>query len=159
MERRLRRANRDLLAIGEDGRLDRSAVSDRLLRRHVAVGLLVEMVAQHAAHVRHAGGAAHQNDLVHLVNPHAHALQHLLDRCERTLKEGRGERLVLQAREEERASGGEARRQLHGHASLVGESSLVKGASAVALVVQLDLDPLRLLPQSTHRLHVGLHIH
>merc|ERR1711920_403886 len=65
VQRSLRRADSDLLAIGENGRLNSSAVSDGLLGRHHTIGLLpVKKRAKHRPYPRHPRGAAHKHELV-----------------------------------------------------------------------------------------------
>mmetsp|Transcript_31850 Transcript_31850/g.74164 ORF Transcript_31850/g.74164 Transcript_31850/m.74164 type:complete len:183 (+) Transcript_31850:118-666(+) len=157
VQRSLRRANGDLLAVGENGRLDGCAVSDGLFGRDHAIRLLpIEESAQRRAHPRHPRRAAHEHELVHLGGAHLHTLQHLPHRREGALEELGSRLLKARAREGERrrrlVPGGEL--HLYGRADV----AVVEDARAVALVVHLDLAPLGLLAQRAHRFRVGPHV-
>merc|ERR1719379_1136813 len=73
---------------GEDTGLDRSAVRDRLVRVDATVGLLaVEEVLDQRLHLRDAGGAADQDDLVNLRLLQARVVHHILHRAKGLLEE------------------------------------------------------------------------
>merc|ERR1719194_289767 len=72
----------------EDASLDRSAVRNGLVRVDSAVGLLaVEEVLDQRLHLRDAGGAADQDDLVNLRLLQARIIHHVLHRAEGLLEE------------------------------------------------------------------------
>ena len=77
VERRLRRPDRDLLPIGEDGSLDGGAVRHGFLWRDIAVGLtVVEVLTKERSDASHARGAAHQHQLIHIRGLHADLSEH-----------------------------------------------------------------------------------
>merc|ERR1719379_1543050 len=83
---------------GEDTGLDRSAVRDRLVRVDATVGLLaVEEVLDQRLHLRDAGGAADQDDLVNLRLLQARVVHDVLHRPEGLLEEVAAELLEARA--------------------------------------------------------------
>merc|ERR1719191_1556138 len=83
---------------GEDAGLDRSAVGDRLVRVDATVRLLaVEEVLDQRLHLRDAGGAADQDDLVNLRLLQAGVVHHVLHRAEGLLEEVATELLEARA--------------------------------------------------------------
>merc|ERR1719506_1002879 len=83
---------------GEDAGLDRSAVRDRLVRVDATVRLLaVEEVLDQRLHLRDAGGAADQDDLVDLRLLQARIVHHVLHRAEGLLEKVAAELLEPRA--------------------------------------------------------------
>eukprot|EP00976_Prorocentrum_cordatum_P064495 1177516-Prorocentrum_minimum.AAC.2 len=85
---------------GEDGALHGGAVRHRLVGVHALAELLaLEEVLQNLLHARHAGGAAHQHNLVHTLLGALGVLQHRLHRVHAPLEVRLAQLLKLGARQ------------------------------------------------------------